>query len=199
MGVALDTAGCVYVADWGNDRVVVFNAEGEVLRTLGQGHLHHPKHVAVDANGSVFVPQKNLISVFDVKGEFAGTLWPGGVFGQRLDEHLAGVVKSLVVDTSDNVLVLSQGKTPPDYKWNADSIVAFDQPLSALEEYKRKLVEALFMSRHPRLGASSYDVSEDVLRLNWTYAALSPSLQEVVPGSGILSPSQDRDSRSVVV
>jgi len=199
MGVALDAAGCVYVADWGNDRVVVFNAEGQVLRTLGQGHLHHPKHVAVDANGSVFVPQKNLISVFDVKGEFAGTLWPGGALWQRVDEHLAGDVKSLAVNTSHNVLVLSQCKTTPDSSCNTDSIVAFDQPLRALEELRQKEVVAFFMSRHPRLGARapSYDVTEEVLSLIWTFAARSPSLQEVVPGRGIMSPRQDRERRSV--
>jgi DNA-binding beta-propeller fold protein YncE len=56
-GVAADGAGSVYVADSGNDRVVVFDAAGGFVRAFsgrgsGAGELRSPIGVAVDGAGS---------------------------------------------------------------------------------------------------------------------------------------------------
>lgn len=95
--VAFDADGNVYVADYGNDRVDVFSAQGEFIRAFGKavneddgsdvcdaasgcdpgtdsslaGGLKDPIGVAI-ASGRVFVADSNndRISVFTLKGEF---------------------------------------------------------------------------------------------------------------------------------
>jgi DNA-binding beta-propeller fold protein YncE len=57
IGVAVDGAGSVFVSDYGGNRVVVFSAAGEVVRTIGgpgsgEGQLNQPCGVAVDGDGN---------------------------------------------------------------------------------------------------------------------------------------------------
>ena len=59
-GVAVDGAGNVVVADFGNHRIVIFTAAGEVVRAFGRegsgaGELKGPTGVAVDGAGNVVV------------------------------------------------------------------------------------------------------------------------------------------------
>jgi sugar lactone lactonase YvrE len=54
LGTAADAAGNVYIADFGNDRVVKIPADGSGQTTIGSG-FHEPISVAVDGAGNVFV------------------------------------------------------------------------------------------------------------------------------------------------
>jgi streptogramin lyase len=59
-GLAVDSAGDVWVADGGNSRIEVFNEKGEFLRSLGaygtgSEQLEHPGGVAVDHSGNVWI------------------------------------------------------------------------------------------------------------------------------------------------
>ncbi len=59
-GIAVDGAGRVFVADTGNKRVVVYDAEGNFLAQfggvgMGPGQLDEPVGIAVDSNGNVYV------------------------------------------------------------------------------------------------------------------------------------------------
>ncbi|MEK7388431.1 MAG: Ig-like domain-containing protein [Elusimicrobiota bacterium] len=70
-GLALDGAGNVYVADIGNDRIVVFSPDGaQVLREL-KG-LCSPRDVAVDLIGDVYAADsgKHRVQVYDSSGTF---------------------------------------------------------------------------------------------------------------------------------
>jgi DNA-binding beta-propeller fold protein YncE len=56
----VDTGGDVYVADWRNDRVQKFTAEGRFLMQLGargdgDGQFNRPSGVAVDREGRIYV------------------------------------------------------------------------------------------------------------------------------------------------
>jgi DNA-binding beta-propeller fold protein YncE len=53
--VTFDAAGHTVVADTGNDRVVVFNADGSVLRTTAAGAILDPQSVTPGSAGSVLV------------------------------------------------------------------------------------------------------------------------------------------------
>ena len=60
MGVAVDSAGYVYVADTYNDRIQKFDSAGKFITKWGTkgnstGQFHGPQGVAVDSAGYVYV------------------------------------------------------------------------------------------------------------------------------------------------
>ncbi len=81
-GVTTESAGRVYVADSGNNRIQVFMAEGKFLRMFGRkgagrGELYFPCEVAVDASGLVYVSEylDHHVSVFTSEGRFVASFW----------------------------------------------------------------------------------------------------------------------------
>ncbi|MFX0146007.1 MAG: PA14 domain-containing protein, partial [Candidatus Hodarchaeota archaeon] len=69
-GVAVSLEGLVYVADTGNGRIQVFNADGEFLGLWGQEILAEPFDLAVDREGQVYVldPGQDRLFVFSQEG-----------------------------------------------------------------------------------------------------------------------------------
>jgi DNA-binding beta-propeller fold protein YncE len=60
VGVAMDAAGNVYVADTGNDRIQKFDGLGNFLTKWGSagsgdGEMLNPQGIAVDATGNIYV------------------------------------------------------------------------------------------------------------------------------------------------
>jgi DNA-binding beta-propeller fold protein YncE len=80
-GIAVDSGGHVYVADWKNDRVQKFTGEGEYVASFGlgsgdgAGELNHPSSVAVDRDGDVYVVDwgNNRLNVYAEDGGFLTT------------------------------------------------------------------------------------------------------------------------------
>lgn len=56
-GVDVDEDGNIFVTDFGNDRVVMFEADGGYITQFGLGEMDGPDSVAVDANGNVYVAE----------------------------------------------------------------------------------------------------------------------------------------------
>ncbi|MEW6276055.1 MAG: SMP-30/gluconolactonase/LRE family protein, partial [Bacillota bacterium] len=59
-GIAVDSAGNIYVADWGNHCIRKISPAGELLQTIGSfgsgdGQLNTPYDVAVDNGGRIYV------------------------------------------------------------------------------------------------------------------------------------------------
>jgi DNA-binding beta-propeller fold protein YncE len=80
-GVAVDGAGNVIVSDQNKHCIVIFSAEGGVLRSIGgkgsgAGQLSHPKGVAVDGEGNILVADcgNKRIAVFSAAGEVLRTI-----------------------------------------------------------------------------------------------------------------------------
>ena len=70
-GIAVDSSGNVYVADYNNDRVQKFNSNGNFITKWGSsgisdGQLSYLQHIAVDSSGNVYVADggNNRIQVF---------------------------------------------------------------------------------------------------------------------------------------
>lgn len=76
-GMALDRDGNLYIADANNHRIVVLNANGEQIRTIGsighgEGQLNEPSGVSVDDDGNLYVADtwNGRIVKFDRDGKF---------------------------------------------------------------------------------------------------------------------------------
>jgi uncharacterized protein (TIGR03663 family) len=111
-GVAVGSDGLVYVADWGNHRIQVFDGEGQFVRgwgspcdletgagcvdpdgsgpqPLGAGQFREPWGIAVADDGTVYVADtwNHRIQHFTADGQFLNA-W--GRFGQRAPGQPAG-------------------------------------------------------------------------------------------------------------
>jgi DNA-binding beta-propeller fold protein YncE len=75
-GVALDADGNVYVTDTLNDRVEIFDADGNFISTFGKngdgpGFFERPKGIAVDSDGHIWVADEvqDRLQVFNKEGQ----------------------------------------------------------------------------------------------------------------------------------
>ncbi len=106
-GVAIDSAGNIYVADTLNNRVQKFNSSGALLvmwGTLGSGNgqFNNPYGVAVDSAGDILVTDSgnNRIQKFDSNGAYL-TQWGSSGNGNGQFSSPFG----LVVDATGNIYV----------------------------------------------------------------------------------------------
>jgi C1A family cysteine protease len=94
-GVAFDADGDIYVADSGNNRVQIFDADGTYQATLGTGggsgdyEFHGPHGVAVDNDGNVYVADadNHRVQIYDSTLTHVATLGVTGEAGSDND-HL---------------------------------------------------------------------------------------------------------------
>jgi DNA-binding beta-propeller fold protein YncE len=81
--VAVDKDGNLYVADTFNNRVEIFDADGNFIREFGKpgdgpGYFARPKGIAVDGDGHVWVADamQDRVQVFTPEGRLL--IWMGG-------------------------------------------------------------------------------------------------------------------------
>lgn len=60
IGVAVDTDGDIFKADYENHWVSIFSSEGKFKTKIGAGCLTGPKGVAIEVNGHIIVFEKLL-------------------------------------------------------------------------------------------------------------------------------------------
>ncbi|MDE0197429.1 MAG: NHL repeat-containing protein, partial [Caldilineaceae bacterium] len=76
-GIAVDEVGDVYVADWRNDRVQKFGADGDFKMAFGEsgcgdGQFNRPSGVDVDRHGDIYVVDRgnNRVQLFNEEGRY---------------------------------------------------------------------------------------------------------------------------------
>lgn len=109
--IAIGPDDSVYVVDQGNNRIVKFSPDGQVLVTWGSegsgdGQFKGPSSVAVDPSNKVYVADSmnSRIQVFDSNGKFL-TKWSVPEWGEPLG------FEDLVVDSQAGRLYASSGHT----------------------------------------------------------------------------------------
>jgi DNA-binding beta-propeller fold protein YncE len=110
LGVAVDADGNVYVTDTMNDRVQIFDPDGNFIQMFGKqgvlpGMFMRAKGIAVDVDGHVYVTDSdfNNVQVLDREGR------PLGVFGSRGTEPgQFSLVTGIYVDSLNRILVADQ-------------------------------------------------------------------------------------------
>jgi len=108
--VAVDGDGNVYVSDTFNNRVEIFDADGNFIRTFGKagdgpGYFARPKGIAVDADGHIWVADaiQDRVQVFDSEGRLL--IWMGG---HGLLPGQFNTVAGIAIDNKNRVFTSEQ-------------------------------------------------------------------------------------------
>lgn len=142
LGAAVDEDGNVFVTDTMNDRVQMFDADGEFVQMFGRqgvtpGTFMRAKGIAIDRDGHVYVTDAefNNVQVFGQDGR------PLAVFGSRgTDPGQFSLVTGICIDAQNRILVADQ--------WNA-RVQVFRYVTDEEAEAQRKAADT------PRPGAES--------------------------------------------
>ncbi|HUM07171.1 MAG TPA: SMP-30/gluconolactonase/LRE family protein [Terriglobales bacterium] len=108
--VVVDKDGNLYVADTFNNRIEIFDAEGNFIRTFGKagdgpGYFARPKGIAIDADGHVWVADavQDRVQVYTPEGQLL--IWFGG---HGLLPGQFSVLAGLAIDKNNRVLTSEQ-------------------------------------------------------------------------------------------
>ena len=73
----------LYVAEWGNNCISVFQLEGQFIHVIGSGYLRNPRYIAVSNNNQLLVSNSDhhCISVFTLDGNYVGKIGTQGTGG----------------------------------------------------------------------------------------------------------------------
>ena len=108
--VAVDQDGNLFVSDTWNDRVQVFDADGNFIRTFGKagdgpGYFARPKGIAIDGDGHVWIADsvQDRVQVFTPEGQLL--IWMGG-HGALPGQFSA--IAGLTIDKNNRVFTSEQ-------------------------------------------------------------------------------------------
>lgn len=119
-GIAIDRNGYVYIADEGNHRVQIYNAQLVHIATLGEtgvsasdnAHFNGPADVAVDANGIIYVADagNDRVQVFNANRQYMRTIGGGGT-GSDFGHFDGWGPHHLAVDSQGRLYVVDSGNS----------------------------------------------------------------------------------------
>jgi streptogramin lyase len=112
-GVAVDSAGNLWVADTGNNRIEKFDAEGKYLSKFGEtgsepGKLSGPEGIAIDSKGNIWVADSgnNRIEEFGPEGKYLLTVGSAGTEPGKFKAPAA-----IAFDSKSNMWVADTGNS----------------------------------------------------------------------------------------
>ena len=110
IGVAVDKEGYLYVTDTWNNRVEVFDADGNFIRAWGKagdgpGYLARPKGIAIDGDGHVWITDsvQERVQLYTPEGRLL--IWMGG---SGLLPGSFQALESIAIDANNRVFTTEQ-------------------------------------------------------------------------------------------
>jgi sugar lactone lactonase YvrE len=106
-GIAIDSAGNIFVADTGNKRIEKFSPTGTFLSIIGakgsgHGQLADPNGIAIDRSGNIYVAEidsKHCVQKLGPDGTFVAA-WAPGLYGPR----------KIAIGPDDSIYVVDSGR-----------------------------------------------------------------------------------------
>ena len=101
----------MYIADTENKRVLVANLEGDLIQIIGEDLLSIPRGIFVTEDQKIYVADEGnqMVHVFDENGELIEEY--GRPDHPLYGDHTPFLPQKLVVDSRENIYVISQGNT----------------------------------------------------------------------------------------
>ncbi len=153
--VAVDSDGNLYVSDTFNDRVEIFDADGNFLRTFGKagdgpGYFARPKGLAVDSDGHIWVADtvQDRVQVFDPDGNLL--IW-FGAHGMLPGQFNA--IQGLTIDKNNRVFTSEQ------YPGRVQSFRYVTNDEAKAEKARRDAEEA---KKKPAAASADKPTSKDI-------------------------------------
>ncbi len=153
--VALDKDGNVYVTDTMNNRVEIFDADGNFLSTFGKpgdgpGYFTRPKGIALDCDGHIWVAdqEQDRVQVFNREGQLLTYI--GDVHASGLGQFKALV--GIAIDKQNRVFTTEQ------YPGRMQMFRYVTDAEAAVEKAKREA--ELAKAADARRGVSSSDTAQ---------------------------------------
>nr|WP_175476119.1 YIP1 family protein [Evansella caseinilytica] len=117
----IDDSGLLYVSDTGNQRILVGNKNGELVRIIGEEVLKKPNGMFLSEDGKLYVADEveAKVFIFSLDGELLAEV-------ERPDSILFGqsstfVPEKVAVDRRDNIYVISRGNANGIIQMNANT------------------------------------------------------------------------------
>jgi tripartite motif-containing protein 71 len=111
LGVAAGPKGKSFVADTGNNRVMVFDSNGKVIKVFGHlgtkdGEFNFPSSIAVSNSGKVYVAdfKNNRIQVFDVDGNIINIISSVNTVDQNAKPLMFSPV-AVAIDSKERIYI----------------------------------------------------------------------------------------------
>jgi DNA-binding beta-propeller fold protein YncE len=139
-GVAVDGEGNLYVADTMNNRVEIFDADGQFISTFGKagdgpGYFARPKGIAIDSDGHIWVADgvQDRVQVFNREGQLLIAFGGHGL----LPGQFQGLV-SLSIDKNNRVFTteIYPGRAQ-EFQYVTDAEADAERQKRAAEREKR--------------------------------------------------------------
>ena len=107
-GLWMDNGRNIYLVDTMNSRIVIFDQEGNLIRTIGKegmgdDEFYYPRGISVDSQGRIWMTDTlhHTVKVFDSVGNYLFRIGKGGSGPDDLDRPRYVIVKDETVIISD--------------------------------------------------------------------------------------------------